>query len=206
MGVDRGASDLIADEENEGFQQVGQTAFGGNPRFEHPCQAGEHEVEDDREDHLQNHVLRDPEAADGVEALEARKGLRDQDLPAHRLVKRVDAGHRLASLLKGLAEPFRHFFKRLPVALPEQLGNLKEVGIFEVIDRIVVGHGNRGRGVRCERDGVDGGSHAEVRQACIPKVRSAGAESVGYAGECVKSSLCRCRLNVALGFRRCAIQ
>jgi len=94
-------------------------------------------------------------AADGVETLVGRKGLRDQHLAAHGLVELVNARHRLARLLVRLPEPFRNLFKRVPVPFPNQFGDLKVVGIFEVVDRIVVCHGKLSAQGECERKGVE---------------------------------------------------
>ena len=137
MAVDRRAGDLVADKEDHGFEKVGEPTRRCCARPQHCCQTREQQEQDAGEHQFQDHVFRDPESRlRRIEAVERRERLRDQDLPVHRVVELGDIGDVGAAIPQEL----RNGVERLPALPPQSLRQLEEVAVFQVVDRVVVGH------------------------------------------------------------------
>ena len=137
MAVDRRAGDLVADKEDHGFEKVGEPTRRCCARPQHCCQTREQQEQDAGEHQFQDHVFRDPESRlRRIEAVERRERLRDQDLPVHRVVELGDIGDVGATIPQEL----RNGVERLPALPPQSLRHLEEVAVFQVVDRVVIGH------------------------------------------------------------------
>ncbi|MBM4022559.1 MAG: hypothetical protein FJ284_10050 [Planctomycetes bacterium] len=136
MAVDRRPGNLIADEDDEGLEKVGEPTLRRGSRPELPRQLREQEEEHGRQRDLQDHELGDPEARlDREQTLERRERLRDKDLPVHRPVVIGERGVRM-----GVPQPLRNLFHLHPALPPQRLGDLEEVAVLEVVDRVVASH------------------------------------------------------------------
>ena len=156
VAVDRRTGDLVPDEQDHRLEQIREPSLGWFARPQFRGQPGEQHQEEGSEHHLEDHVLRDPEAGlHRIQALEFGERLGDQDLAVERLVEHCDVSH----LGMTGAEKLRHVFEGLPAVPPHRLRDFEEVAVLEVVDRVVVGHRvanpatkNGGRALRPDGD------------------------------------------------------
>ena len=137
VAVDRRAGDLVANEENHRFEEVGKPTPRCFARPQRCCQAREQQEQNAGEHQFQDHVFRNPESRlHRIEAVERRERLRDQNLSVHCVVELGDIGDVGAAVPQELW----NVVELLPSLPPQRLRHLEEVAVFQVVDRIVVGH------------------------------------------------------------------
>ena len=137
VAVNRRPGDLVADKEDHRLEQIGEGPLRSGSRPKLRGDPGKQQGEDAGEHHFQDHILRDAESRlHREEAVERPKRLRNEDFAVHRLIEFSDIGDVGAAV----AQELRHIVERLPSLSPEDLRHLEEVAVFEVVDRVVVGH------------------------------------------------------------------